>query len=94
MSDKLQGLLPQCREMLRVRDDLEGVLLLLRRNGCHKIESIKALIALKRMNLADAKRAVHLSETWADVRRQDEQLEAALVDELISWAEEAGRERS
>ena len=94
MSDRLQGLLPQCREMLRVSDDLEGLLLLLRRNGCHKIESIKALITLKRMNLADAKRAVHLSETWADMRQQDEELEAALVNELIRWAEETGREQS
>ena len=93
MSDKLQALLPQCREMLRVSDDIEGVLLLLRRSGCHKIDSIKTLIALKGMNLVDAKRTVHLSKTWADMRQQDDELAAALIDELIRGAEETEREQ-
>ena len=50
----------------------ETILELLRSKGASKIESIRALCDGARMPLADAKRVVHFSSAWADVKERDE----------------------
>lgn len=88
MTSKLDSLLPKCREMLSAENDVEGVLLFLRQQGCSKFDAIKALAVLKNLNLLDAKHTVHFSETWADVRQQDEDFELAFWEELIRLTKE------
>ena len=68
-------------------DDVEAVLRFLRQRGCSKLDSIKALVASKEMNLADAKRVAHLSKTWEDRRQSDEEFEKAFWEQLIRLTE-------
>ena len=86
--------LSTCREMLSEHDDIEAVLLFLRQSGYSKMESLKALLALKVCGVKDAKLTVHLSQTWQDQREADEQLVETFADELIRWAEESKREHT
>ena len=51
---------------------MEATLAKLREVGASKIESIRALVDGTRMSLADAKRTVHFSAVWADVKERDE----------------------
>jgi len=59
---------------------LEEVLQALRRNGFSKVQSIKALVDLGQADIVQAKKIVHHSGTWGDVRVRDE----AFVDELFN----------
>ena len=94
MDGSLESLLPKCNEILSQEDDVESVLSFLRQRGCSKLDSIKALIILKGLNLADAKRAVHLSHTWEDVRQRDEEFEMAFWTEFTRLIEETEHEQS
>ncbi|SDZ19985.1 hypothetical protein SAMN05421504_110236 [Amycolatopsis xylanica] len=53
-------------------DDVEAKLAMLRANGFSQVDCIRALS--EGSTLAEAKRVVHLSETWADRRDASEQL--------------------
>jgi ribosomal protein L7/L12 len=67
----------------------ETILERLRSDGASKIESIRALCDGAGMSLADAKRAVHFSSAWADVKERDEriwdELEAALGKDMSKF---------
>ena len=62
----------------------EEILRCFRANGASIIDSMKLLTKLERVDLGEAKRIVHLSETWADYR--------VGAEELHARAEEAARE--
>ena len=57
-----------------VRDGsaMEVTLARLREVGASKVESIRALVDGTRMSLADAKRTVHFSAVWTDLKERDE----------------------
>ncbi len=52
------SVLEQCRAMLANGADIESVLCVLRDNGFSKVHSIKALVDLGQVSLAEAKRVV------------------------------------
>lgn len=58
----------------------EEILAHLRSDGCSIIESIKALKEGAGMSLADAKRAIEESQTWAGTREHNRKF----IDELIA----------
>jgi ribosomal protein L7/L12 len=71
-------LVTRARETLSHGGDVEEVLALLRQSGCSKVESIKLLREIAGLGLGEAKRRVHLSETWRDRREADDELHASL----------------
>ena len=48
--------------------NIEEAIAFLRQNGCSMIDAIKHLRSEHHLSLAGAKRRVHLSKTWADMR--------------------------
>ncbi len=51
----------------------DAILGALRAEGYSKVDCIKATVDQLRLPLADAKRVVHESAAWADVRQEDDQ---------------------
>ncbi len=78
MTSTTELLVARAREMLARDGTMEEVLSLLRRGGCSKIESIRLLREIAGLGLGEAKRRVHLSETWRDRRASDDELHASL----------------
>ncbi len=60
----------------------DAVLRTLRAESYSKIDCIRASADVLRLPLADAKRLVHGSEVWRDVRDADEQWHDTLVAEV------------
>ncbi len=60
----------------------DAILATLRAEGFTKVDYIKATVELLRLPLADAKRVVHDSQTWADVRGRDDEWHDILAAEL------------
>ena len=58
----------------------------LRAEGFSKVDCIKATVQQLRLPLADAKRVVHDSAAWADVREQDDELLDRLASEVEAGA--------
>lgn len=63
-------------------DRWDAILATLRAEGFSKVDCIKATVDLLRLPLGEAKRVVHDSETWADVRDRDDEWQENLVAEL------------
>ncbi|WP_027483499.1 hypothetical protein [Deinococcus pimensis] len=66
--------LTRVRDVLRQGGSVEDVLRLLRSAGYGKIDAMRVLKILGVMELREAKRAVHLSDAWADQRARDDEL--------------------
>jgi hypothetical protein len=62
------------RRLLQVGHTLDDVLAVLRRDGCTKIESARALVDGANMSLHAAKQKVHESPVWADAWDRDEHI--------------------
>ncbi len=60
----------------------DAILATLRAEGFPKVDCIKATVELLRLPLADAKRVVHDSQPWADVRGRDDKWHDSVVAEL------------
>ena len=75
---KEQALLTTCKKMLVEGKPVEDVLGYLRTQGCSKTDSIIILTKAKGLSLTEAKRLVHFSNVWADVRDRDEEFHELL----------------
>ncbi len=67
-------------------DRWNAILATLRAEGFSKVDCIKATVDMLRLPLGEAKRVVHESDTWADVRQRDELWQDRLVTELEAGA--------
>ena len=88
MDGSIESLLHSCEDMLSEGQDLEEILSFLRRNKLSQIDSIKVLMNLKEMTLAEAKQTVHTSKTWEDMRENSERLHRSLQSALTESAKE------
>ena len=86
------NILRRCHELLSQGATMEELIAMLRESGCMKMESIKMMRTVTGMSLREAKAAVHLSETWADVRESHDRIHDQLCDALIELGEEEGAE--
>jgi ribosomal protein L7/L12 len=59
-------------------EDREAILTFLRSKRCSKIDSIRVIMAVLDVDLARAKRIVHQSRAWADMRDRDDSFHGAL----------------
>lgn len=85
MTSDRDALIEAAKGLLDRDADREGVLRFLRAKGCSKVDSISILIELAGVSLAEAKRVVHFSDAWRDVRENDEALHELMeraVDQL------------
>ena len=69
---------------------VEDVLSALRRQGCSKVESIRALKQATGWPLTEVKRTVHESAAWADVKERDDRF----LDELETMIPQPGEDKS
>jgi len=78
MSD--QGInLEKYRALIGAGIDIEPLIAMLRDDGLSKMGSIRVLVDLNISSLADAKRLVHCSPVWSDVRKRDDELHEKLA---------------
>lgn len=68
-------------EMLRSGESIDGVLQFLRESNCSKLDCIWLLEDVAGMTPLEAKKAVHFSPVWQDVRSRDEALHDKLAEE-------------
>ena len=73
----------RCVDIYSKKNNYEDVLIYLRDNGYSQLKSILAIKEMLSLSPYDAKRMVHCSETWSDVRTQVD----ALHDKLESLSE-------
>lgn len=79
MSDRASA---RASELWSAGDRWDAVLRQLRADGFTKNDAIRASVDVLRLSLADAKRLVHGSDTWLDVKARDERLQDDLVGQL------------
>ncbi len=77
-ADKIQQLL-NAYPVVYAAGNVESLLLFLRQQGCSILDCIKVLHS-QGVSLAEAKRRVHLSETWSDIRPQVDDLHDQLQE--------------
>src|SRR5262245_61084772 len=72
MNRGIEAFVDDCRTKLAAGESPEAILTFLRRNNCSKPGSIRVLMLMKDLSLAEAKELVHLSEAWKDTRERDD----------------------
>lgn len=72
----------RCQKMLDDGCDLEEVLLYIKRKGFSKVESIKFIAELNKLDLNNAKKIIHFSKVWKEVRQRDEKFHDELDEDL------------
>lgn len=70
------------KQLLESGASIEEILAELRSKGLSKVESIAALARISGMTPGRAKRVVHLSRAWSDLREDHERFEENLGDAL------------
>jgi hypothetical protein len=65
----------------------EELVACLRAEGCDKIGSIVVLREVLNIDLGEAKRLVHCSPTWADVRQWDDEFHDQLFEAVTRHGE-------
>ena len=79
---KAVGSLGECSELLASGRPLEEVLTCLRRAGLDKTDSMRFLSEAGGKSLDEAKKLVHFSATWADLRPAHDRFHKRLLTEL------------
>ncbi|HET7489285.1 MAG TPA: hypothetical protein VFJ85_15240 [Acidimicrobiales bacterium] len=64
----------------------DAILAVLRAEGFSKIDCVKATVDQLRLPLGEAKRIVHDSDAWADIRDSDEAWHDSLATEVEAGA--------
>ena len=73
MREITEEVVNNCRMIVRNSGSVEAAIKQLREFGFSKIDTIKTLMMSEGLSLGDAKRIVHLSETWSDRVASDDQ---------------------
>ena len=73
-------LIAECKRRSEGGEEVEAIVGYLRTSGCSKIDSIAVLNGTYGIGLAEAKKIVHFSPTWADTRASDEKFHESIAD--------------
>jgi hypothetical protein len=79
-----QDLLAEARRRLAAGADTEAVLEWLKEIGFHQVDCIFAVVHLGLASQSEAKRLVHYSRAWSTTRKQNEELQEALLEAVLS----------
>lgn len=74
--------LENCKRILGAHNNIEYVLMYLKEKGYSIIESMIMLTELQGLDLGEAKKLVHFSETWSDVRERNEEFHKSILKAL------------
>lgn len=80
--DKITKTTSECREMISRGDSIEQVMAFLRKAGFSKVQSIRILVDAADYSLSAAKKLVHSSAAWADLRTRDDRFHDDLIENL------------
>jgi hypothetical protein len=75
-----QTLISECKRRRDNGEELDSLINFLRSSGCSKIDSIAIIVEGCGIDLSQAKKAVHLSPTWADTRIADNHFHDVIED--------------
>jgi hypothetical protein len=78
--DQYDKAMLECRDRLSGGAPIEEILTVLRDHGVSKAFSIRALAELGVTDLGNAKKLVHFSKTWSDVRTRDDRFHESLSE--------------
>jgi hypothetical protein len=87
-------LIAECKRQSAGGEDVEAIIGYLRTSGCSKIVSIAVLNATYGIGLAEAKKIVHFSPTWADTRASDDNFHESIEDAVTKLHPGDARDRS
>ena len=79
-----EDFIAECKGRYDRGADLESLIRYLRESGCSKIDSIAVLAKGCGVGLGEAKERVHLSPTWDDRRKLDDQFHETIVKTVDS----------
>ncbi len=79
MSANYERYLGDARELLKQGEAVEVVLAFVRKAGASPIDSIKVLMDVTGVPLAEAKHTVHFSEAWRDMRDDHEEFHERVI---------------
>jgi ribosomal protein L7/L12 len=68
--------------------DWETVLAALRAEGFSKIDCVRATVEVRQIPLQEAKKLVHGSYAWNDIRESDDSLLDSILEDAIDWGAE------
>ena len=77
-----EELIAECKRRAERGEDMEAIIGYLRTSGCWKTDSIAVLNGTYGIGLAEAKKIVHFSPTWADTRVSDDNFHESIADIL------------
>jgi hypothetical protein len=77
-------LFEESEKLQKLGGTTEDILGLYRRSGLSILESMQFLTKLTNVSLAEAKRIVHFSETWSDIRADHDRFDSAVEDAVGS----------
>jgi hypothetical protein len=80
--ERYEAALQGARHLIDGGESMESALRYMRSAGVSQIECVKAIKSLMGGNLGQTKEIVHFSETWSDMRANQEQLHKDLSDGL------------
>ncbi len=83
-----QEMLTRSQRILDRAGSNEDVLRFLKANGASRIDSISVVAKAFAVDLAEAKRTVHLSATWAAERQSADRFHDELASFALAWADE------
>ena len=78
----MQSYVVQYRALYETGTDVETILMELRKAGCSPIQSMWVICQIQQISLEDAKRTVHFSKAWADMRDTHNRLHASLEESV------------
>lgn len=70
----------ECKDIFEEHKDIEQVINYLRKHQYHKIDCIKIVREILNIDLASAKKIVHISKTWSDTREASETLQEDIIN--------------
>ena len=82
MDSRMQSYIVQYRALYETGTDIETILMELRKVGCSPIQSMWVICQIQQISLEDAKRTVHFSKAWADMRDEHNRFQASLEKSL------------
>ena len=88
ISDRHAALVALARKCQRQGDDPEQILAALRDRSATIIECMKVMIDVMGLSLREAKRLVHFSNAWADLREAHEAVHQLATEALLEASSE------
>jgi adenine C2-methylase RlmN of 23S rRNA A2503 and tRNA A37 len=74
-----------CRKMLQDGESMEAILKYLRNETSSKVASTAVLINGLNIHAEEAKRLIHFSEVWRDVKEHDKKIHEDIFSALDDW---------